>query len=158
MSYGYAPAPFPPQPIQQPNWFSRNWKWFIPTIIIGPILLIVLFVGGLFTLGMSVIKSSEPYQHAVSAAANDARVTTQLGTPVTPGWYAGGRFNASGPRGDVNLFIPLNGSLRNGTVYVVATRSSADEAWRYHRLEVAIDGEPRRINLLAPPPPPEEDK
>ena len=55
MSYGYAPAPYPPQPIQRPGWFSRNWKWFIPTIIVGPILLIVLFVGGLFTLGMSVI-------------------------------------------------------------------------------------------------------
>lgn len=91
MSYGYVPAPMPPMPVQQPSWFSRNWKWFLPMVILGPILLIVVFIGGLFTVGMSVIKSSEPYQYAVTTAVNDARVADQLGAPITPGWYAAGR-------------------------------------------------------------------
>ncbi|HET9285804.1 MAG TPA: cytochrome c oxidase assembly factor Coa1 family protein [Candidatus Angelobacter sp.] len=152
MSYGYVPAPMPPMPVQQPSWFSRNWKWFLPTVIVGPILLIVVFVGGLFTVGMSVIKSSEPYQYAVSTAVNDARVTEQLGAPITPGWYAGGRFNASNRSyGDVNLFIPLNGKLRHGTLYVAGVKSAG--VWRYQRLQVVIDGKPGSINLLSSPSP-----
>jgi hypothetical protein len=158
MSYGYVPAPLPPMPVQRPSWFSRNWKWFLPTVIVGPILLIVVFIGGLFTLGMSVIKSSEPYQYAVSMAVNDARVADQLGAPITPGWYAGGRFNASGRSdGDVDLMIPLNGKLRHGTLYVTGVKSAG--IWRYQRLQVAIDGKLGRINLLTPTPPePDEDK
>jgi hypothetical protein len=124
---------------------------------VGPILLIVALIAGFFTLGMSVIKSSEPYQYAVTTAVNDARVAEQLGAPITPGWYAGGRFNASQRSyGDVNLFIPLNGKLRHGTLYVAGVKSAG--VWRYQRLQVAIDGKPGRINLLTAPPPPESDE
>ena len=156
MSYGYVPAPMPPMPVQRPSWFSRNWKWFLPTVIVGPILLIVALIAGFFTLGMSVIKSSEPYQYAVSTAVNDARVAEQLGAPITPAWYAGGRFNASQRSyGDVDLLIPLNGKLRHGTLYVKGVKSAG--VWHYQRLQVAIDGNPERINLL-PSPPPESDE
>ena len=157
MSYGYAPAPVPPMPFQRPSWFSRNWKWFIPTAIVGAILLLALFIGGIFALVFGVMKSSEPYQYAVTMASADARVTAQLGAPVTPGWYANGNINVSGSSGNADLAIPLNGKLRHGTLYVTGVKSAG--IWHYRILQVAIDGELERINLLPPPSPkPDEGK
>jgi Cytochrome oxidase complex assembly protein 1 len=154
MSYGYAPAPLTPPPFPQRSWFSRNWKWFMPTVILGPILALVLLIGGLFALGLSAIKSSEPYQHAVTAATHDARVTGPMGAPVTPGWYFLGSINVSGSAGDADLTVPLNGTVRHGTVHVVARKSEG--IWSYQTLEVQIDGASARINLQLPPPPAEE--
>jgi hypothetical protein len=146
MSYGYVPAPLPPPPMSQPSWFSRNKKWFIPTVIVVPILLIALFVGGILALVFGMMKSSEPYKHALTVAQADARVTAQLGTPVMPGWYAGGNINYSGSSGSADLSIPLNGPQRHGTVYVVAKESAG--VWSYQTLEVEIEGTSERINLL----------
>src|SRR6185437_2204968 len=156
MSYGYVPAPMPPMQVQRPSWFSRNWKWFVPTVIVGAILLLALFIGGIAALVFTGIKSSEPYQYAVTIASADARVTTQLGAPVMPGWYATGNINVSDSSGNADLAIPLNGTLRHGTVYVVARKSAG--VWHYRMLQVAIDGEAERINLLPTPPSPEPDK
>lgn len=157
MSYGYVPAPMPPMPVQRPSWFSRNWKWFVPTVIVGAILLLALFIGVVFALVSGAIKTSEPYQYAVATASTDARVTAQLGAPITPGWYLNGNINVSGSSGNADLSIPLNGTLRHGTVYVVARKSAG--IWHYSTLQVAIDGEAERINLLtSPPPEPDEDK
>ncbi|HEY7404027.1 MAG TPA: cytochrome c oxidase assembly factor Coa1 family protein [Candidatus Angelobacter sp.] len=146
MSYGYAPTPLPPPPMARPNWFSRNWKWFIPTVVLGPILLLALFVGGVLSLVSSMMKSSEPYQHAMAVATHDARVTAQLGVPLRPGWFVTGSINESGPSGSADLSIPLRGQLRHSMVYVVANRSGG--IWSYQTLEVEIEGEPERINLL----------
>src|SRR5262249_2787694 len=154
MSYGYASTPLPPPPGSQPGWFARNWKWFLPTVVLGPILLAALFIGGVVSLVFGMMKSSEPYQHAVEVATNDARAPRQLGEPITPGWYAGGNINVSGAAGAAELLIPLNGKLRHGTLYVSARKS--DGIWSYQRLELAVDGGAERINLLASPPQEEE--
>jgi hypothetical protein len=149
MSYGYAPPP-PPLPAKQASWFSRNWKWFVPTVIIVPVLLVALLVGAILSFVFGAIKTSEPCQHAVATASHDARVTAQLGEPVETGWLVNGNINVSGPAGEADLAIPLNGRLRHGTVYVVARKSAG--IWRYQRLEVAIEGKPERINLLSSSP------
>jgi hypothetical protein len=156
MSYSPVPVPSPPLPIPRKSWFARNWKWFIPTVILVPLLLLALFIGVIFSAVFGMMKSSEPYQHAVAAASQDARVSSQLGTPVKPGWYATGNVNISGDSGDADIAIPLNGTLHHGTVYVAARKSGG--VWSYQRLEVEIEGVPDRINLLPTPSHPEEDR
>lgn len=152
MSYGYVPAP-PPPPVPQKSWFSRNWKWFLPTVIGVPLLLVVLFISVILGAVFGMMKSSEPYKYAVATASHDARVSEQLGTPITPGWYASGSIHLNNDSGDAEMTIPLNGTRRHGTVYVEARKS--DGVWRYQRLEVEIEGVPNRVNLL-PGTPPEE--
>ena len=149
MSYGYVPAP--PPPVPQKNWFWRNWKWFLPTIILGPLLLLALFVGVVFSAVFGMMKSSEPYKYAVATASHDARVSEQLGTPITPGWYASGNIHLNNDSGDAEMTIPLNGTRRHGAVYVEARKS--DGVWRYQRLEVEMEGVPDRVNLLPGTPP-----
>lgn len=156
MSYGQVSVPLPPPPVPRKSWFARNWKWFLPTIILVPLLLLALFIGVIFSAVFGMMKSSEPYQHAVAVASQDARVSAQLGAPVTPGWYASGNINLSNDSGNAELAIPLKGALRHGTVFVMAKKS--DGIWSYQRLEVEIEGAPDRINLLPAPPRSEEDR
>lgn len=42
------------------GWFSRNWKWFMPLVIGGPLLVLVLFVWSMLTLIGSVMRDSQP--------------------------------------------------------------------------------------------------
>ncbi len=145
MSYGYAPAPIP-QMVSPKSWFSRNWKWFLPTVILGPLLLFALFIGGILTFVFGMMKSSEPYQHAVAIAQNNPQVIRELGGPVEPGWFTKGNINVSANSGDADLAIPLNGKLHHGIVYVVAKKS--DGIWTYQKLEVLIDGHESPVQLL----------
>ncbi|SRR6266700_2640919 len=147
MSYGYVPPPAPPPPaVPRETWFSRNWKWFLPTVIVVPILLIALLIGGIASMVFGMMKSSEPYHHAVELASHDPRVVRELGTPIATGWLVSGSFNVSGPSGEANLAIPLKGPLHNATVYVVAKKS--EDVWIYQRLRVRVERETIAINLL----------
>jgi hypothetical protein len=145
MSYGYVPAPIP-QVVPQPTWYSRNWKWFLPTVILGPLLLLALVVGGLMTFVFGLMKSSEPYQYAVAVAQKDPQVLRELGGPVEPGWFTTGNINVSGSSGEADIAIPLNGKLRRGELFVVAKKLAG--VWSYQRLEVLVDRHERPIPLL----------
>ena len=156
MNSGYIPAPPLPLPTLPKSWFSRNWKWFIPTLILGLVLLLALFVGGLVTFVFGLLKSSEPYQHAVAVASSNPDVVRELGTPIVPSWYLSGNINVSGSSGDADLAIPLKGSLHRGTVYVVAKKT--DGIWKYSALKMLVEGRESPIELLPAPPPQDEDK
>jgi hypothetical protein len=156
MSSGYIPAP-PPSPMPLPeSWFSRSWKWFVPTLILGLVLLLALFVGGLLTFVFGLLKSSEPYQHAVAIASSNPDVVRELGAPIAPGWYVSGNINVSESSGEANLAIPLNGSLHRGTVYAIAKKT--DGVWTYTKLRIVVEGNESPIELLQTPPPQPEDK
>jgi hypothetical protein len=148
------PAPPPPPMALPKSWFSRNWKWFVPTLICGLVLLLALFVGGLLTFIFGVMKWSEPYQHAVAVASSNPDVARELGTPIVPGWFLSGNINVSGGSGDANLAIPLKGRIHRGTVYVVAKKTGG--VWTYTILQALVDGHRVPIELLPTSPPQDE--
>jgi hypothetical protein len=142
ISYGYPPqqaaVPLPPRK-------RRTWV-IVLSIFAGLALLIVLFVAGLAVVVFAAIRSSEPYQHAIQSATHDARAVSLLGAPVQAGWYVTGSENVSGGFGKADLAVPVTGSRRKGRVYVVATKSAGH--WRYATLELKVDGQQDRLNLL----------
>jgi hypothetical protein len=161
MSYGYVPPPSPPLPLPRAapkDWFSTNWKWFVPTILLGLVLVLALFVGGVVTFVFGLMKSSEPYQHAVAIASSNPHVVRELGRPLVPGWYVTGNINLSGTSGQADMAIPLKGTLRRGTVYVVAKKTNG--VWTYSTLQMLVDGDGFPIELLPAPATssPKEDK
>ena len=156
MNSGYIPAP-PPPPVPLPeSWFSRNWKWLVPTAALGFIALVVLVVGGLISFVFGLLKSSEPYQHAVAVASSNPDVVRELGTPIVPAWNVSGNINVSGSSGNADLAIPLKGSLHSGTVYVRAKKTEG--VWSYDKLEMLVEGREVRVELLPAQPPQDEDK
>jgi hypothetical protein len=147
-------APMEPQMQSQPapGWWSRNWKWFVPTgcclgTLLGLILAIAVFGFSIFAIfsGVSAaLKGSEPYKVAVARAQANDKVTTALGKPLDEG-FPTGSINTHNNTGDVDLSIPISGPKGKGTIYVVGTKSGG--TWTYSRMSVTIDGSGDTIDL-----------
>ena len=156
MSYGHVPAPASPSYVPSPpGWMARNWKWFVPSLLLSLVLLFAAFVVGVLGLVFGSMKSSTPYRQAVSAAETNPAVVSSLGAPVRPGFWLSGNINVqAGGTGDAQLEIPLTGSHHSGTIFVVAKKSG--DVWRFETLEVEVEGASDRIQLLDKNPPGEK--
>lgn len=144
--YGYAPQQYPGYP--PPQLAPRKRKpvvLIVSLVAVAAVLFVVLLVAFIFT----ALKSTEPYQHAMFVTKHDSRAVAKLGSPIKPGFFLTGSINVSGSSGNADLAIPIHGSAHSGTVYVVGKKSAGE--WTYQRLELSIDDEGERINLLTAP-------
>ena len=123
----------PPMNMPPPrtSWWSRNWKWFVPAGCLTIILLLVAFIGGIVMIVFGSMKQAEVYKQAVARAQSD---------PVV------GNINVNGPSGQARIAIPVHGPKAKGTIYVEATKSAGK--WNYSLMQVAVEGEDTRIDLL----------
>ena len=111
---------------------------------------IFLVVGGAAGIVATVfgsIKSSDVYQDALAEATADPEVVNTLGEPVEAGLIPSGSISVENASGEASLSIPISGPKGKGTLYVEATKSAG--TWTYTVLEVAVVGQPGRIDLLA---------
>ncbi|HEX4638834.1 MAG TPA: cytochrome c oxidase assembly factor 1 family protein [Chthoniobacterales bacterium] len=131
------PPPATPPPPPRKGWWSRNWKWFVPTGCFTLIALGVLLVVCMVLFVFGVLKSSDVYKTAVARAKDDQRVTAALGTPIREGMVPSGSTKVNGPSGEANIAIPISGPKGKGTIYAEATKASGE--WTFSKLEVKID-------------------
>jgi hypothetical protein len=126
----------------RPNWWQRNWKWFVPSCC-GSIL-VAAFV---FSLAFfAVMRRLDVFKEALDKATTNPQVRAELGEPIHEGWWVSGHVRTSGPAGNAAIAIPLKGSSKDGTLYAVAYKSAGQ--WTYERLEVEVEGRAERIKLL----------
>ena len=137
------PPPLTPQP-PRGGWWSRNWKWFVPTGCFTLILLGVIFVVCIFFFVFSILKSSDVYKIAVTRAKSDQRVVAALGTPIQEGLVPSGKTNVNGPSGEADLAIPISGPKGKATIYAVGTKSAGQ--WEFSKLAVQT-GDGQMIDL-----------
>jgi hypothetical protein len=134
------------QPQPRPGWWSRNWKWFVPTgCCLAPLVIGACFAAFLVLVVFSALKQSDAYKIAVARAKADSRVMAALGTPIEEGWYLSGKTNVNGASGDADISIPISGPKGKGTIYAVATKSAGE--WTYSKLQVKIDSTGETIDL-----------
>jgi len=126
-----------------PGWWQRNWKWFVPVLATVLLALFAAFVFGIIALIFGALKSSSPYQHAVTRAQSDPAVIAALGEPIRTGWFVQGNIGVDGASGEADLAIPLDGSRADGTLYVVAEKKAGE--WRYETLAVNVEGGERIV-------------
>lgn len=139
----------PPQ-----NWFYRNRKWFIPTIIGVAALGLVVFIFGILFLVDSMFRSSYPYKVAVERAQASAEVADRIGHPLKFGWFMSGNINYNGPQGRAAFNIPVSGPKGSGTIVVIAKMRA--HHWTFETLEVDVEGQDQPIPLLQPQPEPSQ--
>jgi hypothetical protein len=135
------PPTTPPSLTPQPphgGWWSRNWKWFVPTGCFTIILLGVAFFVCIFVFAFSMLKSSDAYKTAVTRAKNDDRVVAALGTPIREGMFTSGKINVTGPSGEADIGIPISGPKGKATIYVIGTKSAGE--WTFSKLSVQVYG------------------
>lgn len=141
-------SPQPTAPITQVprrGWWSRNWKWFVPTGCLTLCALAAAFVVLVVLMVFGAMKSSDAYKIAVSRAKADPRVIAAIGTPISEGWLVSGNTNVNGGSGKADLSIPISGPKGKGTIYAVATKSAG--IWVYSRLAVQVEKTGERIEL-----------
>lgn len=137
----------------QPGWWSRNWKWFLPTgcclgTLLGILLCIAIFGMGIFGLvsGISkTLKNSEPYQTALATAKANDKVVAALGTPIEDG-FPQGHVNTDNGVSDADIHVSLTGPKGKGTLYVAGYTS--DGKWVYSRMLVIVTGSNEKIRLI----------
>lgn len=140
-----------PQPPPR-GWWSRNWKWFLPTgcclgTLLGIVLAIAIFgmgIVGLFSGISKILKSSEPYQTAVARAKSNEKVIAALGTPITEG-FPTGSVNTNNDSGDADISVTLTGPKGKGALHVVGTKTAG--TWTYSTMSVTIAGTDETIDL-----------
>ena len=146
------PAP-PLDNAPRPNWWSRNWKWFVPVGCLTIVALFAAFIVAVVMLAVGSMKSTEAYKMAMAQVEKNPRVVERLGKPIEAGLFIGGSIHVEGSSGKADLTIPISGPKGKGTIYVDATKFAGE--WKFNRLEVGFEGDPNRIDLLEQSPPPE---
>ena len=135
------PPPVPPStpssvPPPRRGWWSRNWKWFVPTGCLTVFAGFVAFILCIVFFVFSVIKSSDVYKTALARAKNDPRVIAALGTPIKDGMVPSGKTNSNGSVGTADIAIPISGPKGKGTIYAIGTKSGGE--WEFSKLSVEI--------------------
>jgi len=139
------PACATPQPPPQ-GWWSRNWKWFVPTgCCLTPLVLGCAIAAFVIVVVFGALKQTDVYQTAVTRAKSNSQVMAALGQPISEGWFLSGNTNVNGGSGTADLTIPISGPKGKGTIYAVATKSAGE--WNYSKLVVKIDRSGETIDL-----------
>jgi len=138
-----------PPPGPRKSWFDRNWKWFVPSGCLTVIVLFLAFVAAVFGIVETSFRSSGPYTHALALAQASSQVSDKIGRPLMPGWFVEGSININGDSGDADISIPISGPRGKGEIYVVANKIAG--VWQYKTLQVEVNGQPDRIDLLQAP-------
>jgi Cytochrome oxidase complex assembly protein 1 len=133
----------------RPNWWKRNWKWFVPAGCLSMLVLFVAFVGSIALIVFSAMKSTDVYKDALARAQAHPSVTEALGSPIKEGFLVSGNTNVNGASGEANLSIPISGPNGKATIYVAANKSLG--RWNYSALIVEIAKTHQRIDLLQRP-------
>jgi hypothetical protein len=139
------------QPLTQPatpkpNWWKRNWKWFVPLGCFSMALLFLVFIGSILVIVFSAMKSTDVYKEALARAKADPAVIEALGLPIKEGFLLSGNTNVNGASGESNLAIPIFGPKGKGTIYVSANKALGQ--WNYYGLVVEVGQTHERIDLL----------
>ena len=130
----------------EPNWWNRNWKWFVP---VGCLTVIVLFAGLIvliITFVFGMMKNSDVYSQALTRAKANPAVEAALGEPITDGYMTSGSISETNGSGNAELSIPISGPKSGATIYLEAHKSAGQ--WTFSKLQVEIDKPNQRIDLL----------
>lgn len=82
------------------TWFGRNCKWFVPVLVTVVLIVLCVFVVGLFSLINSMFRGSYPYRVAINRANASTDVADRIGKPFKVGWFITGSINYTGPEGN----------------------------------------------------------
>jgi hypothetical protein len=132
--------------VPRPNWWSRNWKWFVPVLAAVMLALFAAFFAAIFAFVFGMMKSSEPYQEALAHATANPQIVQALGKPIETGYFVQGNISTQGATGEASFVIPLKGPKGSAKVYVDASQSAG--LWEYKTLVVQIESTHQRVDLL----------
>lgn len=132
----------------QQSWFKRNWKWFVPTLGCGTIIILFVVLTITVVSGVSnMITNSEPSQYAFDLASKNERVIEVIGIPIEKDGTTRGNFQFSDTDGSsMDMKIPIRGPKGSGTLVVVGNKYEGEE-WSYSKLHIIVSDSEEKIEL-----------
>jgi TPR repeat protein len=138
-------------------WKHKRWEsvehfkraqrlWAIAGLIVL-VLAIAMGVAMFFTAS-SMLKNSDAYRLGVAKLQASPEAMALLGPPLETGMPRGS-FQTSGPTGEAQLSIPVEGKKAKGVVYLDATKDMGQ--WKANRAVLEIEGRAERIDLNRTP-------
>lgn len=131
----------------QESWFKRNWKWFVPTIGCGTIIVLLIALAVWIIFGVTdLLTNSEPASYAFEQASKNEKVVQLIGEPIEENGIPNGNFNFSGSdSGSIDMMIPVKGPKGNAVLVVVGEKSAGD--WTYSELHIVIEETGEKIEI-----------
>ena len=131
--------------IVRKNWWDRNWKWLIPTGCLSLLILLGLFIAGVFFGVTSMMKESDVYKEVMTEVQHNKLIIEKLGSPIEESGMTYGNISLSNDIGNCDLQIPIKGSKGEGTIFVTAQKRGT---WKYSVKSVYIVATKEEIDLL----------
>jgi hypothetical protein len=136
------------------EWAWRNMRWESVEhfkrvqrlwAIWGAMILasVIALVAALFFWMSAMLKSSDAYRLGVAQLQASSEAMELLGPPLETGMPLGS-IRISGPAGEAQLSIRVEGRKAKGVVHLEATKDMG--LWRIERMVLEVDGE--RIDLM----------
>jgi len=122
----------------QQSWFKRNWKWVVPTLGCGTIIIAFIILALTIVFGVSdMLTNSEPSEYAIELANKNEKVKQEIGVPIERDGLPNGNFNFSGTdTGSIDMEIPIKGSKGNGLLVIIGEKEYGD--WSYSELKIIV--------------------
>lgn len=109
-------------------------------------LMVVILIGGIIYSIFSNVRKSEPFQLTLQAAQASPELRSQLGEPITLGFWFSGSVNWTNGSGTADVQIPLNGPKASTTIHTIGTKAPS-APWIFTKMQSTT---PPEINLLHP--------
>jgi hypothetical protein len=138
-------------------WKNKRWEsvehfkrvqrlWAIAGVLV---LVLAIALGvGMFFMVSSMLKNSDAYRLGVAKVQASPEAMALLGPPLETGMPKGS-VQTSGPTGEAQLSIPVEGQKGKGVLYLNATKDMGQ--WKANRIVLEIEGHPERIDLNRTP-------
>ncbi len=121
------PPPFSLPPTRPPNWFQRNWKWFVPVTVVAGIVLLVAVVALAVLGGLKAMKGSDAYQLSLTTAQKSPQAIQRLGDPIQDKVFFSGNINLTNGAGQAHFEIPIKGP--NGEATIISNAAKDSGPW-----------------------------
>ena len=132
---------------KEKSWWSRNWKWVVPTGgCLFFIIAIILFAGTLFVGVTSLFTNSAAYNESLKRVVENQEIIAILGEPIETNGMSGGNINNSNGLKTAALTIPIKGPKGEATIRVEG--EGVGDTWTYQVMNVYIEGSDTVIDLL----------
>jgi hypothetical protein len=131
------------------NRLKRNSVWMIG---VGTVLFAVACIATIFYSVGTMLRDSDAFHLAVSAAQASPVLLEKVGSPMETGRFISGSIEVSPATGLAELSIPVSGPRGRGKLYVEAHKSAGN--WRMSLLQFVGEGTQTPIDLLPAAPDP----
>lgn len=137
--------------IEKENWLKRNWKWFLPSILIF-ILLIGIMAASTSKENITGVAQAYSdhllFEQAIEKANKNPNILENVGKiePIDPLAILEGNILYSNNHNTVRLSVRINGTKRKGKLDISAIKKGVE--WEYKKISVRTKNPENEIMVL----------